>query len=581
MSRRPQFQFQEGVSRPRLETRRVSEERRLDKTPSLTLRVSMYGKCALIAFALASIVFPTASVAHPISLSSVIIDVKPDKMVADLRILLEDLVLYHELKAGGDQRFAAADLQKAVGPHGDLLLKWFTVRDADGNLTPGKIAGQDVADIPAEGALQADLMKRSITYEIQFALKSPQDFLTFTQEIGGPRAVLPALMDCMVLQDGVLVDMSEQLLPAKPFTVKFDWKNPPVRPKNWKELRAKKEEEFRKRLGIASYAGLYSFVYITDQEVRHEILVPLLTLETWLKLPRKDAEFLEVDEQQAAGKSIEQFFRDRNPLRIDGVHVQPVLSRLNFFGLDINDFALNAKPRRVSIYQARVGIILSYSTKGTPDKVEMQWDMYNDYAPFLRSIIYTFDDDPTDHVFITDTQTYTWSNDGQRPDQAPVEAVTRKLATKLDEAEAQAVFGGLLKNVYRAFDYRDDGAIYDALAHSADGELLKTLYLQIKQSLLMAEQGGATSRVKEVKLVGGELTSSSPKQFQYQCRWQVAGSVEHWGHIHTRVNEYGATFTVAATAAGWKITRYEFNDQQRIRFETTLRAASTGQDKQP
>ena len=515
--------------------------------------------------------------AHPISLSSVIIDVKKDKLVADLRILLEDLVLYHGLKADDSQRFGAESLKKAADAHGPKLLKWFLVRGERGKLIAGKVMSLDAADIPTDGAMQADLMKRSVTYELQFAPPKPENFLTFMQQIGGPDAGLPALMDCMVLQDGVLVDMSEQLMPGKPYSVKFDWENPPKRPKDWQELRAKKEAEFHKRLGITSYAGLYSFIYINDAEVRHEILVPLLTLETWLKIPRRDPDFVDVKEQEASRKTIERFFRDRNPLRIDGVRVKPVLSRLSFFGLDINDFARNAKPRRVSVHQARVGIILSYSTKGTPRKVEMQWDMYNDYAPFLRSIIYTFDDDPTDHVFITDTQTYTWTDDRKREKGEPIITVKNDLSARLTESQAKSVHSALLKNVYRAFDYRDDGAIYDALAQSTDGELLRSLYLQIKQSLLMAEQGGAKSRVKEVKFIDGDLISSARGQFQYRGRWQVAGSVEHWGHIHTRINEYDALFTVLAMDGSWKIGGFDFREQKRVGFETSLRKRSANE----
>jgi hypothetical protein len=58
---------------------------------------------------------------------------------------------------------------------------------------------------------------------------------------------------------------------------------------------------------------------------------------------------------------------------------------------------------------------------------------------------------------------------------------------------------------------------------------------------------------------------------EVQCRWRVTGTVEHWGHIHTRENEYEAVFTVSAQPDTWKITNYEVLDEQRVRFETGLR----------
>ncbi len=53
------------------------------------------------------------------------------------------------------------------------------------------------------------------------------------------------------------------------------------------ELRAQREKQKRDRLGIASYSGLYSFLYITRFEVRHELLIPLLSLEQWLPIDRQ------------------------------------------------------------------------------------------------------------------------------------------------------------------------------------------------------------------------------------------------------------------------------------------------------
>lgn len=84
---------------------------------------------------------------------------------------------------------------------------------------------------------------------------------------------------------------------------------------------------------------------------------------------------------------------------IDGIAVKPMLSRLQFFGLDINDFARDAAPRRLNAHQARVGVILSYATKGSPSQVQLTWDTFNAFAPFLRSVVYIHEHDPQLHLF--------------------------------------------------------------------------------------------------------------------------------------------------------------------------------------
>ena len=113
----------------------------------------------------------------------------------------------------------------------------------------------------------------------------------------------------------------------------------------------------------------------------------------------------------------------------------------------------------------------------------------------------------------------------------------------------------MLKNVYRAFDYKQDDQIYDALARSASGTFMEDLYLQIKKGLVLQDQGGARSHVREVRWVSGEpyLSDSMESVFSLDIRWEVTGSVEHWGHIHTRQHAYDARIHVVIEEGHWKI----------------------------
>jgi hypothetical protein len=61
------------------------------------------------------------------------------------------------------------------------------------------------------------------------------------------------------------------------------------------------------------------------------------------------------------------------------------------------------------------------------------------------------------------------------------------------------------------------------------------------------------------------------RSFRYCCRWTVAGTVEHWGHIHARTNEYEALFTVEPRHNAWKITHLQVMSEKRLKFETSLR----------
>jgi len=136
--------------------------------------------------------------------------------------------------------------------------------------------------------------------------------------------------------------------------------------------------------------------------------------------------------------------------------------------------------------------------------------------------------------------------------------------------EALDIFKPLHANIYRAFDFTDESDIYDALSRSVDGPLLDALYKQIYHSLIMQEEGGAVSTVKAVTPIEntiesiGTLPPNNTPSFEILTRWQVEGSVYHWGHTHTRLNEYEARYTVIGTDDGWRIASSKILEQFRV-----------------
>ena len=568
-------------------------------------------------------------------MSNAVANVREDEVLVELRIMLEDLVLFHSLKADAQTLFKAEDLRKAAVSHDSFLLKHFTLRDGNGEVFKGEVQRRDLSAIPDEGVPQAELMKQHAIYLMRYVPpKKKPKFITVMQQFGGSKAVVPSVMDFMTLQNGVWQSKPTQLQHGRPHSVTFDWENPPTEaPKNWRELRKKREEELQRKLGITSYTGLYSYIYLNDREVRHEILVPLLTFEEWLPIKRANPEFLEVAEQDAMRGQIAEWFRNRNPVEIDGIPVKPVLQRLQFFGLDIQDFAQNAEPRRISAYQARLGIILSYPAKAPPNRVNLTWEVFQESAPFLRSIVYDRNANPTEEFFVKDQPDFEWIREGETPavasfqtDWTPIQS-KRKISNVSYGLIGIAFAGGaftwmlyrnhpeciprslgvagiwligafmfkdhipvadrpltpdftkhtatLLQNIYRAYDYGDQSDVYDALAHSVNGPLLDELFLKIQSGLRMQEQGGAIANVQEVRVVSIKPALDNPESLD--CKWNVTGTVEHWGHIHTRENQYSARIKLDVSEKGrGRISKFEVTNEKRVRFETGLRMFDDG-----
>jgi hypothetical protein len=140
------------------------------------------------------------------------------------------------------------------------------------------------------------------------------------------------------------------------------------------------------------------------------------------------------------------------------------------------------------------------------------------------------------------------------------------LAGEMPPAQAQDLLQVLLKNVYRAFDFRNEDDVYDKLAFSVSGDLLADIYLQNRKSFSIQKAGGAQAKIKsiEIEAATAERLDDRPLAYAIKSRWSAQGSVGHWGHVHTRRNRYDAIVTVEAVDGVWKITDLEILEEQRV-----------------
>ncbi|MGI9248388.1 MAG: hypothetical protein ACR2QI_05200 [Woeseiaceae bacterium] len=147
-------------------------------------------------------------------------------------------------------------------------------------------------------------------------------------------------------------------------------------------------------------------------------------------------------------------------------------------------------------------------------------------------------------------------------------AITRPVAfaSELDDQQATTLLESLLKNVYRAFDFRQEEDVYDRLAISVTGELLADVYLENRRSFAVQAAGGAQAKVKEIRIqnASAERVDGALLSYALRGQWTAMGTVGHWGHVHTRQNLYDAIVTIEAIDGTWKITGLEVIEENRI-----------------
>ena len=576
-------------------------------------------------------------VGHPISLSTAVADIYPDHLQVELRILVEDLVLYHQLKADGEQTVSREDLMTASELHRSFLKQYFRVFLKDGEPLPGEITEVDLSEIPQTGVRLDQVMEVGVYYYFHLPMEQQPDYLTFTQQFGGSDAPVPSVMDLILLQKGARLDFPVQIGPRSPHSIALDWENPPRNDRTyWKERREWMKQRREALLGVTSYSATYAYLYLEPQEIRFEILVPLLTLETWLPLQREEADYLSVAEQDAMEEALPGFLQEVCQTHIDGMEITAQLDRLDFFTLDIRDFAKKQARKKVGVANARVGMILSFPTKGNFQSASLEWSFFNEVTPLLNTMTYVFDQ-PGERFFFTDNErTWQWQSpkhvSGPQVSSwlslPPVPSMPTmplsllfllaafsggafalkrnwKIAVPLlvlggcfgwwnpvwqqmviphptkevplpTPPEQNQIAEVLLRNIYRSFDYLQDADVYSALSRSADGDYLEKLYLQIKKGLILTEQGGAHSRVRNVQWLESESTSHSTQaqSFSLSVKWEITGTVEHWGHIHTRRNAYHAELEVKAVDDEWKLVDLEVLDEDQVESSTQLRGSA-------
>lgn len=162
------------------------------------------------------------------------------------------------------------------------------------------------------------------------------------------------------------------------------------------------------------------------------------------------------------------------------------------------------------------------------------------------------------------------------------------------EAQQEELVYASLRNLYHAFDFRDESAIYDTLEKSVTGPLLEEVYLEIRASLELESLGGPRVKVYEIALRDwsfkeGEISADrgGGDGLRFLANWATIGEVTHWGHTHERTNRYEAEMVFSPVGGEWKVSELELLNEERVqkvsrREVTPARNAAAGEsDEEP
>ncbi len=580
---------------------------------------------------------------HPFVQTIADVFVNRKSMTVRLSSSADELDLIHEIIPLENGKYDTDELIEGVNIHAEFLLERFEIYDPAGNKLEGKVVEKPNWKIPAEGIDSGRLIDYMLDFTFEYSYSEPPEYLTFQNYIIDFNFALPSEVKLVVRQSGSDVPYAESLKVKQPKTVRFDWDKPLKNHLTGAELREWFNETREKTLGMTSYGGVYSFIYVTPREVRHEVLIPLANLKEFINFEQADPWYLEVEEQDKARPLIEAFFADGNPVAVNGKVIEPVFDRFDFGGLDVRDFGKMRQRKRISLANGRVGVIMSFPTRNIPDTVTVTWTKFSKMLKDVDVVVIGPDDVVEKKQFskYLTKNTIEWKNPGIPPLPEVVEvSVDEQLmdqsvmvplvslicglgllfvllsflvkpgldrprmgvaivlsagglialpgktpitlpmsaAKPISATDASQVFATLHTNLFRSFDYKLEEDVYDALARTTDGPLLKKIYLDMRRSLEVQEQGGAVSNIDRIEIMQGQIAEKTVADaeltapaFPYRCIWELEGTVEHWGHIHRRTNRYEALFNVQNVDGLWKFTDFQAIDEQQGQVIRSLR----------
>ena len=420
--------------------------------------------------------------------------------------------------------------------------------------------------------------------------------------INPPRQFGPTNIGFVLYHNTVAVNDFRYLTPG--LLLDLDWGDP------WYSA-------FRSRSMRRSYfAPMSGFLYVEPFEVRKEIIVRPKDMQRWVDLGLADAAIIRADQRGLILEKIAQFLQDRQPVTINGKQVAPILDRVTFLNRTLKSSMVVESGVDINIDSAVVGVIFVYPVASLPDNAIMTWDMFDervqtvpasavdeagplptflepDYAqlkwenflknPTVPGLVQLSAPPSTAALWLYKLRWWSlaaalllatlWAQRKQAVLATATVVSLTLLAGSLvfgralappDQA-TETIVSDLLRNIYQAFDYREESDVYDTLERSVSGDLLTDIYLETRRSLELANQGGARAKVKSVELQALEIQAADESTaFRAQATWNVNGSVGHWGHVHTRSNQYQAELLIQAIDGHWKLVAMNVLQERRL-----------------
>ena len=367
---------------------------------------------------------------------------------------------------------------------------------------------------------------------------------------------------------------------------------------------------------------IMAYLSVEPYEVRMEILIKARSAVRFLGVDDKGMVIISIESLESIKNGILGTFQKANSISIDGNEVEPNLTRADFVTLGPAGVILRTSPVVENLDNGILGLTLVYETEELANNISVDWKLFSEDVQKIEATTI----DPfggSTRILSPQNSILKWKRrlSGYKVPvieeiaiekyQLPVISiilflivlilflVTKKKMMRLFSRpvflgvigisfllypfmrfsvelpfsilpkpsikRTEVILNGLLTNVYRSFDIRNESEIYDRLSISVVGDQLSQIYLESRRLLELENRGGARARIDEVDILEvNSIESTENGGLVINSIWKVSGSVNHYGHTHYRQNINNAIIFVLPVDDAWKIKSIEIIDEQRI-----------------
>ena len=360
---------------------------------------------------------------------------------------------------------------------------------------------------------------------------------------------------------------------------------------------------------------IMSFIYVEPREVRHEVMLRLQDLQDWAGVTIDGSARITEDGRSRILEAASRFFKDKNPVIIDGAPAEPATVSSDFLDLTLAGVQVIDDDRTLDPATAVLGVTLSYPVGQMPEEVTTIWQLFSDR---IETVPVTSIDPvgPFPSEFGVTYPSHTWTNRLLRYEEPGVATVpvTDQRAMKLPlltivlavfalnaaafalKASKWARFIGFAaalifatgaaattdrfiatlpnpfanlpgeneaQNAVRSVFENANAAFYEIKDKEFDAELSKfvaeglaqIVSIELERANRIELPGGMTARVGDIRDV--KITEIRPldagRGFSALAQWSAEAVGQHWGYLHLRDLDLQARVEMIEDDRVWRL----------------------------